>query len=252
MSWSKSNLLTTLSQELGQGLLQLVFPSRCWACELALPVGAGSFCPDCRESLVRDAWPACPRCGSTVGPHVVQDKGCTKCHGHSLQFEAVRRMGVYEGKLRDIILRMKQPNAEVLAELLGELWFSVRADQLRELHVDLVVPIPLHWRRRWQRGYNQSEALARPIAKGLQAPFCSNWLRRKKHTAKQTSVKPEERREQLRGAFVAQTREAMRGKTILLVDDVLTTGSTASESGRALLAAGATRVVVAVLAHSSS
>ena len=113
-----------------------------------------------------------------------------------------------------------------------------------------MVPVPLHWRRRWRRGYNQSEALARPIAARLRLPFRpGSWLRRIRNTPEQKgSGMAAERLENVRGAFRVAGAE-LAGRTVLLVDDVLTTGSTASEAARTLRRAGAKRVVVAVLAR---
>jgi predicted amidophosphoribosyltransferase len=103
--------------------------------------------------------------------------------------------------------------------------------------------------RRLRRGYNQSEILARPLAGRLRLPCRPGWLRRGRRTPQQTLQPPAGRRENVRGAFRARAGAGLRGRTVLLVDDVLTTGSTAHEAARALRQAGAARVVVAVLAH---
>jgi ComF family protein len=145
---------------------------------------------------------------------------------------------------------MKNPAGQGLADLAGRLWAGHSREALLSLGADFVVPVPLHWWRRWQRGYNQSEALAWAVAWGLGLPCRSRWLYRRRHTPGQTQQTAPKRRDYVRGAFGARSHPEIRGKTILLVDDVLTTGSTASEAARALVAAGAGRVVVAVLAHS--
>jgi predicted amidophosphoribosyltransferase len=106
-----------------------------------------------------------------------------------------------------------------------------------------------HWRRRWGRGYNQSETLARTWSVRLERPCRPGWLRRTRHTAPQTQQTPAGRWENVRGAFGARRHAGLRGRSILLVDDVLTTGSTCSEAARALRDAGAASVFVAVLAH---
>jgi predicted amidophosphoribosyltransferase len=108
--------------------------------------------------------------------------------------------------------------------------------------------VPLHWWRRWRRGYNQSEALARRVARTLSSTCRPQALRRVRNTGPQTAQTLAGRRANVRGAFRARRGVEVGGKTILLVDDVLTTGSTCHEAARALCAAGAGRVVVAVLA----
>jgi ComF family protein len=159
-------------------------------------------------------------------------------------------MGPYvdKGLLRKLILKMKYPSGEGLAEALGELWACHLDKRLRELKADVIVPVPLHWWRRWTRGYNQSAVLAQALAHQLRIPCRTRWLRRARNTPRQVKQSAPDRRKNMRNAFSASARTELRGKTVLLVDDVLTTGSTANDAARALCAAGAIRVVVAVLA----
>jgi ComF family protein len=145
---------------------------------------------------------------------------------------------------------MKHTNGEPLAAALGNLWAAHASDRLRQLAADVVVPVPLHWWRRWWRGYNQSEALAKVLAAHLHLPLQCRWLRRIRNTPRQVQQTPAERPTNVRGAFRATKLAKFRSKTVLLVDDVLTTGSTASEAAGALRDAGAARVIVAVLARS--
>jgi ComF family protein len=154
--------------------------------------------------------------------------------------------------LRDAVIRLKSHHGEGLAELLGSLWIERDDRVFRDLGVDAVVPVPLHWLRRWRRGYNQSESIARSIANHLHIPCHSSWLRRLRNTPDQTLQTPTGRRENVRGAFRARRRARARGQAILLVDDVMTTGATANEAARALRAAGAARVVVAALARAGA
>jgi len=241
-----------LARELQNGLLQLLFPRVCCFCNVPMPSGLGWFCDLCRTSLSTDPHSVCPRCGSTVGPFVSLQGGCTRCRGHSFHFEQVLRLGSYEGLLREAILRMKHSAGETLAEAVGEWWADHQVAKLRDVGADWIVPIPLHWKRRWARGYNQSEILAHALADRLRIPCRPRWLRRRRDTPSQVQQTPAMRRENVRGAFYARPRRELAGNTVLLVDDVLTTGSTASEAARAIRAAGAARVVVAVLAHSQA
>jgi ComF family protein len=149
----------------------------------------------------------------------------------------------------DAVLKLKHHDGEGLAELLGKLWVGRDEQRFRSFGVDVVVPVPLHWFRRWRRGHNQSAAIARGLASCLQIPCFPSWLRRLRNTPAQTTQSPAGRRENVRGAFRARRRARLKGKSVLLVDDVMTTGATANEAARALRAAGATRVTVAVLAR---
>jgi ComF family protein len=157
-------------------------------------------------------------------------------------------MAPYDGLLREQILRMKKPTGEMLAELMGDLFAAAVGPRVKECQPDMVLPIPLHWRRRWSRGFNQSERLAEGVAAYLGIPCRPRWLRRTRATADQVQQTPAGRRDNVKNAFAARTGQ-LKDKTVLIIDDVLTTGSTASEAARALKQAGAAKVWVAVLAH---
>jgi ComF family protein len=236
------------ARQLAQGLLQLVYPSACFICGCALHAEQAHFCNDCRNALTTDSFPCCPRCSRTVGPHVRLEGGCTVCRDESFHFERAVRLGPYDGLLRQVILRMKHASGEGLAEVLGELWASHLEKRLLDLRADVIVPVPLHWWRRLTRGYNQSAVLAGAIASRLHLPCRPGWLRRVRHTPQQVNQTAGARPENVRNAFSAAPRAELRGKSVLLVDDVLTSGSTANDAARALRRAGAARVVVAVLA----
>lgn len=244
--------ITAFGKDLAQGVLALLYPGLCGVCGGSLPAERLSFCAPCQDQLVADPHPTCPRCASTIGPFSLVDDGCPHCRADVLHFEGALRLGPYEGVLREVILRLKNASGELLAEQVGQVWAAHQADRLHEAQADVVVPIPLHWRRQWTRGHNQSAILAECLARHLKLPCQPRWLRRVKHTPKQTMQTAAARRDNVRGVFLARPRPGLKGKSVLLVDDVLTTGSTASEAARALKQAGARRVVVAVLAHGPS
>jgi ComF family protein len=235
---------------LAQGLLHLLYPGVCGACGRSLAPDQRHFCSSCRAALTADQHPTCPRCAATVGPFAHIAEGCPACRDSRYHFDRAVRLGPYQGLLRDLILRLKHAAGEALAETLGDTWAEHGGPRLRELGAQVVVPVPLHWWRRWTRGYNQSETLARALAARLRLPCRPGWLRRVRFTPQQTRQSPADRRTNVRGAFRARAGARLKGRTVLLVDDVLTTGSTCSEAARALRDAGAARVVVAVLAHS--
>ncbi len=236
-------------RELARGLRELAFPPICIGCESVAPVSSDSFCPSCVVALTTDAHSTCPRCSSSVGEFADLQNGCPRCRDERFHFERTFRLGPYDGLLRDAILRMKNAAGETLAECLGRVWANHDETRLRETKVDVVIPIPLHWWRKWQRGYNQSEALSEAIALKIGVAHRPGWLRRRRATPHQTSLSGAERRRNLRTAFQAPAVADLKGKAVLLVDDVLTTGATASEAARALREAGAIRVIVAVLAQ---
>jgi ComF family protein len=244
---AKTNWLSNL----GEALDALFFP---WSCALCEMEGVtGPLCKACRAELMERSAAAsksvCPRCALKVGPFADLRGGCASCRDRSLGFDAAFAMGPYDGNLRELCLRLKHERNAWLAPCLSELLVDVRHDAFSDLSADaLIVPVPLHWWRYWQRGYNQAEALAEGIAKQLKLPI-RRLLKRVVGTRRLADLSRTARGEVVRNAFRARAHSRMTGRTVLLVDDVLTTGATCSAAARALKQAGAARVVVAVVAR---
>jgi len=185
---------------------------------------------------------------------------CGECRADEAAFDGARSFGLYAGKLRKAVLRVKFSGDERLGMRLGELlaatWDSL--PQAGEIDSCLIVPVPLHPSRRRERGFNQSEVLAVGLARALRrqraeaAPrVAKDCLRRKRATPPQTGLSVAARRENLRGAFEVIKPDAIRGRTIVLVDDVMTTGATLSACARALKHAGAAQVIGLTLARAT-
>jgi ComF family protein len=234
------------------GVSRLLVPNACLVCDTAEADGADfrhGLCDDCHRAVTDDPHPACPWCAATVGPHADTADGCLACRGRGFAYDAAVRLGPYDGRLRDAVLRMKSASGEGLAEMMGRVLADAAGDRLRAEGVGLVVPVPLHWRRRWARGYDQAAALGRELAAALGVPFGPRALRRVRHVAQHGQPSASARRENMKGVFAANPGASLAGRTVLLVDDVMTTGATAAEAARVLRAAGAGRVAVAVLAR---
>ncbi len=231
------------------GLATLAFPIECVVCGRD---GLDSaFCPGCRSELLGAGGEACERCALPIGPWGRADKGCGECRGKRLGFDEAVALGPYAGPIRTVCLAMKRERNAWLARSAAGLLAESRGDRLRaEGPGAAVVAVPLHWRRRWRRGYNQAEALAGPLARSLGLPVVRP-LRRVVATPPLAMLGPTERAAVMRDAFRARARAGadrrLEGRTVILVDDILTTGATAGAAARALKRAGASRVVVAVL-----
>ncbi len=228
-------------------LLNLIFPDDCHVCGEALrefsrvpicsrclsdpkPFAAEFFCVSCKTPFVNRA--------------PLDEAGqCTLCRLGTKGFDAVYTYGSYEGTLRSLVHLYKYGKMEPLASNFGAMLALALP---RELAIDVVVPMPLHWWKRWQRGFNQAELLAREIARRWHAPV-RMVARRKKKTTAQAGLTNAKRRANVEGAF--EIRGQLDGKHVLLVDDVMTTGATASACARALKRAGAARVTLLTLAR---
>jgi ComF family protein len=144
---------------------------------------------------------------------------------------------------------MKHRQGETLAAALAELLLRRRRADLDDFRPDVLAPVPMHWWRRLGRGFNSPDVLAHVLARALRVPCAQGLLIRGRNTVPQMRLKPRMRFRNLRGALRVRAGEAVAGRRVLLVDDILTTGATCSEAAKVLKAAGATWVGVAVLAR---
>jgi ComF family protein len=166
-----------------------------------------------------------------------------------LHYDQARALGPYDGPLRQAVLKCKHARYEALAGGLGQ----QLARRVRELPFDrlpeLVVPVPMFWLQRLWRGANAAEALAVAVATELRLPVATDLLVCRRFLRKQSTLRPHQRRRNVRHAFRTSWRYNIRGARLLLIDDVMTTGATAQETARVLKAAGAEAVYVAAVAR---
>ena len=211
---------------------------------------ADRVCEGCRTELLKTAaGPLCMRCGAPVGPHLETRDGCWLCRDETYAFSHVIRLGIYEGLLRQACLRGKLQGAERLLTTLVDLHWEHRAAELVAAEADVVIPVPHHWVQQLWRPHNPAETLAHEWSRRLRLPQAPPILKKIKRTRPQTRLNARDRRTNVRDAFGVVDAELVAGRCVLLADDVLTTGATAHAAARALRAAGARRVVVAVIAR---
>lgn len=241
---------------LGDAVCDLVFPWRCLLCEDSGPKVRGPFCSPCRGELLKlaEGYAAlsCPRCALPVGPFADLRGGCHQCRRRPLGFDSAIALGGHEAPWRDFVLNLKKERWAFLAPTMAALWAEARRVAFDAVPADaLVAPVPQHWFRRLSRRYNQADALAGALAKALDRE-CRDLLRRVKPTPHLVGRGRQERALAMRGAFAARRGvgpSLLKGRTVLLVDDVLTTGATLGSAARALKRAGARRVVAVVVSR---
>jgi len=164
-------------------------------------------------------------------------------------FDETIAAGLYEGRLRELLLRMKTDKGDPLSLAMGQLVWQLRRERLAALKVDVVAPIPLHWRRRLAHRTNSAAVLAEVLAGRLGVAMADGLLRRRRPTRPQSELTPPKRWENVRQAFSMGSSHHLMKAHVLLVDDILTTGATCSEAAHTLRKAGAERVTVAVVAR---
>ena len=235
--------------------LEFIYPPACLLChsEIAHTVATAlqnlALCPDCRNKVAAQAGNSCRRCGAPVGPFTVADDHCILCRRENFAFDEVIRLGLYRDELRIACLMAKNPSGSILGQTLADLLVDARQSSFSAQAVDAVVPVPEHWVKRIVRRHYAAETLARRISVRLKVRLATGILAKARWTPKQAKSPPVQRRQQQKSAFRA-VGTGLRGKTILLVDDILTTGATADAAARELKRAGASRVIVAVIAVS--
>lgn len=170
---------------------------------------------------------------------------CTACRAGLRGFDHAASFGLYEGTLRTLIHLYKYSGMTPLARHLGEYLNRLTPSDRK---FDAVVPVPLHWRRQWERGFNQSELLARHVASSQGIPVIKA-LKRARATEVQAGLASAGRRRNMAGAFRARPRADLTGKHLLLIDDVMTTGATAGACAVTLKRAGAQSVSLLTVAR---
>ncbi|MFW6108307.1 MAG: ComF family protein [bacterium] len=247
-------------------LWRVAYPEQCVGCGAVLELERRHFCPACDGKLSWIGEHACARCGSQVGPHATTRGGCAACRGLGLAFARTAAPFRYEGMIRDLILHFKLGGRPSLVYVLGDLLCDYLATGGVSQAADVIVPVPLHWRRRAARGYNQARLLALEIGARFHLPVAARALHRRRATRSQTALTALSRRANVRHAFAARSPGSeqsrlrrlwarasgavtLLGRRVLLVDDVMTTCSTLNECARVLRRAGAAEVSVVVLAR---
>jgi ComF family protein len=233
-------------REAGELLLGLVYPARCKECGGRLTDGARFFCADCLQDARLIADPLCTVCGRPYPSGSGGDHPCGACMGNRPAFDMARAPLAYEGVVREAIHLYKYRELRALKGYLGGFieygarrWFS---------GATVAAAVPLHPRRLRKRGFNQSLFLAKAASDALGIRLSVRSLERVRYTRPQVELSASERAENVRGAFAA-AGSGFAGESVLLVDDVYTTGATVNECARVLKKAGAVSVYVLTVAR---
>lgn len=227
-------------------LLHALLPAPCLGCGRPLPARGTTLglCTRCRGSLASLPREACAVCARPLAAHALpEDYRCGACRERPPAFDRMLALWSYRPPLDSVVRGLKFGRLDYLGDHLADALAERLGNRLDDF--DRVVPVPLHWRRRLARGYNQAERIARPLAFRLGLP-CAPLLVRRRATPPQSLLGKADRLTNLRKAFRAPDPERVRGLRILLVDDVATTGATLDAAASALKNAGAAAVIALV------
>lgn len=228
----------------------IVFPSFCRLCEALLEKpGEKIVCGECLARLIPCRGPSCPCCGRFLeGPP--EGHLCRRCLERPPAFSLHRSCGAYHGTLKDIILLLKYRRYAVLSRALAAYAETCLApEEGLWVDADFLVPVPLHAARKRERGFNQSRLIARDLARIRKLEVLDRCLVKIRNVPPQTSLEAGERDKNVKKAFAVRKRRKIAGKTLVLVDDVFTTGATLRECSRTLLEAGAREVRALTIAQ---
>lgn len=230
-------------------VLQFLLPSQCHCCERFLEEGQSGICGECLSKIKWIEPPLCTLCGVPFRSREVESHLCGDCLTRRRYFGKARALGYYEGPLREAIHRWKYEEKHYLTRFFGERLTEGFHRHWQPGTIDLLIPVPLHPRRLRERGFNQALFLVKELSQRTRIPFGKRLLKKRMSTPPQVSLSGEERERGVKNSFYVSMQEKIRGKSVLLIDDVYTTGATVNECAKVLLKAGAQRVEVLTLAH---
>jgi ComF family protein len=230
----------------GRAVVDGILPPRCLACGVTVDAPR-RLCGRCWAAITFFAPPWCAKCGVPF-PHPMPDGAiCGDCARDKASWDTARAVLRYDKHSRRLVLALKHGDHTHLAVALGGWMRRAGAEILGE--ADLLIPVPLHWTRLFARRYNQAALLAHAIRSAGGPPVAADWLVRRRRTPSQGRLNPTARARNVRWAFALRGRRSVRGKRVVIIDDVQTTGATVEECARVLRRAGAASVAVLTLAR---
>ena len=224
-------------------LLNILFPESCPMCDKpSSEHKTAPFCSECWQTIVPYKGPGCRICSKPLASDA--STVCGECMKDEPAFSSVMIFGLYRGALRKAINLLKYHNVKRLSKPLADILLNINTPA-----IDGILPVPLHRKRLRHREFNQSALLARYVAHNLGVPLIIDCLIKMTDTLPQVGLTSKERKENISNAFGIQDNTLVKGKNIMLIDDVITTGATVRECSKILKKAGAHDIHVVALAH---
>ncbi len=228
-------------------ILQWFYPPRCVLCGKLIKIGQQDIlCNNCQNTVQWKEGAVCQKCGRSI---YTNEKYCERCQKANFVFEKGIAVFSYSD-VRDAIAHFKfhywKRDAVPLAKLMGDYLLTHYTELVEQ--TELLIPVPMYEKKQKIRGFNQSELLAKAISKRIEKPYSANNLKRIRNTQPQSLLNAEQRKQNIKGAFSVENVEEIKGKTVLLIDDIFTTGTTVNECSKVLYESGAKSVLFFSLA----
>lgn len=229
--------------------LNILFPARCPVCGDVQELNAtAGICKSCYRQLPFVTEPCCKHCGKPIADG--QAEFCYDCKKKKSSLTEGTALYVYTERMKKAMAQFKYGGSQVDGDVYGKELWKHRGGKLLAWRLDCIIPVPLHRRRQWFRGYNQAELLAEKLSEAMNVPVLADCLERKRYTRPQKGLDDRTRLKNVKGAFGWKedaAGESVRGRNVLLVDDIYTTGATLESCGDILRRQGAKNVYFACL-----
>lgn len=221
-------------------ILDWMYPRRCVFCDSLLAKREKYLCQRCCKKIPQNIKePRCKKCGKQL--QIMEQEYCYDCMHFSHMYDYGMGLFLYQDPLKSALMRFKFNGRKEYGKFLGNLMVRYGGSFIQQIQPQVIIPVPVHRRKLYTRGYNQAEVLAREISRGFSIPIRTDLVLRKKFTMAQKELNKKERKKNLEKAFMVK-KEAGEYRSILIVDDIYTTGSTIHAIGKQLKAQGVRHV----------
>ena len=227
-------------------IIDLIFPPRCILCDAILQKSENALCGGCCRKLPQVTEPACRRCGKPV--ESIRQEYCLDCAEKRTRHDVLEQgvaLWVYDENMKRVMANVKYGGCREDIHFFAKEMMQIHGKKIQHWRIDAIVPVPLHRRRRWFRGYNQAEVLAGDMGQCLNLPVLVDVLRRNRQTRPHKGLLPKQRKANLSGAFGVDPNklDSLTGvRNVLLVDDIYTTGATLEACGEVLHQVGVEKI----------